>query len=332
MHTFPSFQDGFVRRALVGTLFHELPDGLRFDYELWRWIACAILGLTLFLLYRESCKSRFGLCVLIVFFISPFGAYLFHEIGYLDQVLMVGLFAVARALAASRLGLSVAILCTCMFVHELALFFVVPMAMSAIYDRVGIRKCALVLAPVLLCTLIIYVNRWVEPDAIGILENEVLAKANFKQRQDFWHLYMSDGKPLFRRYYQWHDLSKFLMVGHTAFFISFALTSRAKPTGLGLCVVLACVAPLGLGFMAWDVHRWLFLAWFNCVAALVVFGHRIERPPIAWVALLSAGLFMHMSEPQLFDRFTFRDPLDLAEIKAFVTSGLEQQLVETPKR
>src|SRR5262249_8126908 len=125
----PSVFDGFWRRSLLGTLLSPFGE-LRFDYHFLAALQGLVLLALLALLIVHAWRSDLRIKLLtILFLVGPGGGYLFHEVGYVEQVLYLMLVA---ALALENKWLSVGLMELALFVHEMAAFTVIPLYLASL--------------------------------------------------------------------------------------------------------------------------------------------------------------------------------------------------------
>src|SRR5262245_7372899 len=99
----PSAFDGFWRRSLLGSLLYPLGT-LRFDYRFVASVQALVLLSLVALLVVHAWRSDLRIKLLaILFLVGPAGGYLFHEVGYVEQLLYLMLVA-ALALEDKRFG------------------------------------------------------------------------------------------------------------------------------------------------------------------------------------------------------------------------------------
>ena len=91
----PSLFEGFHRRFLVGTLLLPLSEVLDYNYWLYATVAFAILVALLVVLVVVTLRARLvsQRFLVVAFFLLPTGGFLFNEVGYLDQLIYLMLFA-----------------------------------------------------------------------------------------------------------------------------------------------------------------------------------------------------------------------------------------------
>lgn len=145
----PSFFEGFYRRGLLGTLLYPLGE-FRFSYA---WISSIqiIVCITLLLCvlkyaYRAKIQQKL---MLMLFFLAPTGGYLFHVIGYSDQLLYLLLIFALVWVLHQWIGLPLMV--ASLFIHEAALFTIVPiyfvflLCNQAGFRRIAIDACVIVM-------------------------------------------------------------------------------------------------------------------------------------------------------------------------------------------
>lgn len=128
-----SYLDGFYRRALLGTFLYPL-GCIRFDYFFIAKVQILILLLALSLFIYFGVKNR-AFLVQSVFFLSAAGGYLFHEVGYVDQLLWIVAALAIWALDRNRLYLAASLLCLSVMAHEMAIFTAVPIMLAYVVIR-----------------------------------------------------------------------------------------------------------------------------------------------------------------------------------------------------
>src|SRR5215471_16671338 len=136
----PSVFDGFWRRSLLGTLLWPL-GALRFDYRFVASLQALALLALLAVLIVHAWRSDLRIKLLtILFLLAPTGGYLFHEVGYVEQVLYLMLVA-SLAFADKRLGLL--LMALALLVHEMAAFTVIPLWLAALVVEGRVRIAVL---------------------------------------------------------------------------------------------------------------------------------------------------------------------------------------------
>lgn len=135
----PSFFEGFYRRGLLGTLLYPLGE-LRFNYAWISSIQIAVLVTLLLGVLRYAYRAKVHQkMMLLLFFLAPTGGYLFHIIGYSDQLLYVLLMVALIFIQVQWVGLVLMI--ASLFIHEAALFTTIPIYFVALLiNHVSIKR------------------------------------------------------------------------------------------------------------------------------------------------------------------------------------------------
>src|SRR5215831_5382501 len=124
-----SLFDGFHRRFVVGTLLQPL--AIATDYNYWLFAAFSYLVLAAVLAVLTAAVLRAELIsqrlLVIAWLVLPTGGFLFHEVGYFEQILYLLLFAALALIRRNRLVAAACVLCVAPLVHEIALVTVIPL-------------------------------------------------------------------------------------------------------------------------------------------------------------------------------------------------------------
>ena len=123
----PSGFEGIWRRGLIGALLHPVGN-LRFDYHFVAALQGAVLLAVVVLLVRHALRSDWRIKTLtILFLLAPTGGYLFHEVGYIEQLLYLVLLG---ALAFEDRRHTVLVLAVTLFIHEMAALTIIPLYLA----------------------------------------------------------------------------------------------------------------------------------------------------------------------------------------------------------
>ena len=124
-----SVQDGGFRRSLLGTVLAPLWSF--FDYSYWAFASVSFVilaGLLIVIVIAGwKAKNNGQRMVALVWLLAPTGAYLFHEVGYLDQLLYLLLFLSVWLWAKSNPFIAIIPVTLSVFVHESAMVTTVPL-------------------------------------------------------------------------------------------------------------------------------------------------------------------------------------------------------------
>jgi hypothetical protein len=280
-----NYDHGFVKRALVGALLHNLDVPALKSYQFLFYLSLAIfvanvgLLLSAFAELHRSVHRGFQLAPL-VYASSLAVAYLGNTIGYFDHLgLLVTLFALRIADLERRVIFIAVSFGVLVFVHEAVFVIFLPVALWSVLaaphgeQRKARRVVAVVTTAMVLGLLTYFVsNATLSRDDALTMFREVEATANFRvDRAAFDVLHRSglDNLALMSR--SWEKAHHWREVG-----FSLATTLPACVALLVLAVVAmrraglrwpgwlfgmaTGLSPLALHAVGWDIHRWNSLA------------------------------------------------------------------------
>ncbi|MFE0028491.1 hypothetical protein [Amycolatopsis sp. NPDC059021] len=300
-----SLTDGFHRRFLVGTVLRPFAALFGYHYAVYAVAAFAVLGLLLTVLvvafFQAPSESRRFL--VIGWLLLPTGGYLFHEIGYLDQVLYLVLFAALWALRRDRPVVAGALMVASVLTHEIALLTVVPVFGLVLLRKLPFRKACAVLAPAAAAGLVVLT---VPPAGVGATHRfqRVLAEAGFPYRADALGLFDRTQAQSWQLY-SITDVLLYLLPILLVVVAGFLMLHR--PSAATLLPLAAMVAPVLLAFGGWDEARWGFLLITNFVLVLWFRqgGRELDLPRFGALAAILLVL-THLPMPY-FDGYQPRD-------------------------
>ncbi|MEV5716801.1 hypothetical protein AB0L41_23125 [Amycolatopsis mediterranei] len=300
-----SLTDGFHRRFLVGTVLRPFAALFGYHYAVYALAAFAVLGMVLTVavvaFFRTSSVSRRFL--IIGWLLLPTGGYLFHEVGYLDQVLYLVLFAALWALHRNRPVSAAALLMASVLAHEIALLTVVPIFGVVLLRKLPFRKACAVLAPSAAAGLVVLTVPPAEPGAVQRFQ-QVLADAGFPYRDDALGLFDRTQAQSWQLY-SITDVLLYLLPILLVVVAGFLMLHR--PSSATLLPLAAVVAPVLLAFGGWDEARWGFLLITNFVLVLWLRQGRRELDLPRFGALAAILLVLtHLPLPY-FDGYRPRD-------------------------
>ncbi|EME52733.1 hypothetical protein [Amycolatopsis decaplanina] len=248
-----SLTDGFHRRFLVGTLLKPFGH----DYLVFAVASFVVLGAVLaavaLAFFRGRTESR--RLLIVAWLLLPTGGYLFHEVGYLDQVLYLLLFGALWALHRNRTALASATMALSVTVHEIALLTVLPIFGFALLRTAPFRRACALLAPAAVLGLGILALPPVAPDAVDGLRRS-LSTADFAYRADALNLFGRTQTESWRLYSITGVLLYLLPI---AAVVIGGFLFLHRPTLAAAVPVAAIGAPALLAFGGWDDARWGFL-------------------------------------------------------------------------
>jgi hypothetical protein len=330
----PGFFDGIFRRGLLGTLLYPLGD-LRFSYYLIVGIQFAVLAALNVVIITHVFKANIGVrAAYILFLLAPTGAYLFHEVGYIDQLLYLMLFLV---LVLRNVVIVSVLLALSIFVHELAVFTIIPIYMAhKIITREKLTRLALPAAACAAAFLMVYFFLQTADSAVTDAFLQKLAeKAEYKVRVDYYNIHENTftGSRA-QLYYQKHLILEFCLVVALGAVIAFARSQPATTIRRKLLLfgagMAACTSPLLLGFLGWDTSRWIFLAFCSSFVMLYLWRASLRPPHYAAVGVIMA-LFLTFGDLRYFNKYTPRSS-DFQSIADFVGGGFLRQIRTRPSQ
>jgi hypothetical protein len=287
----PSAFDGFWRRSLLGTLLYPL-GALRFDYRFVASLQALVLLALLAVLIVHAWRSDLRIKLLtLLFLLAPTGGYLFHEVGYVEQVLYLMLVA-GLALADKRLGLL--LMALALFVHEMAAFTVIPLWLASLVVagryQTAIRHGLLLLA---VFAVIYLFFQTVDAAHIDRLMQAIKDTAGYTPRADYYaifrHQLVGPAPKIYFAVTDWYRLVTALalaLLAGAAFLRQSVVAAE--------CVLVACLAPLVMGFLGWDTSRFTFLSMAASFFMLIAFkGASPRLLGLAGAVLLAFALFGH---------------------------------------
>src|SRR5262245_23499936 len=260
-----SLQGGFHRRFLVGSLLHPLSEAFDYDYWLYATVAFVILGAVLVVLCVAALRARLvsQRFLVIAFLLLPTGGFLFHEVGYLDQLLYLLLFGSLWVLPRRAWIVAPALMTIAVLSHEIAILTVLPVLGFAVLRELDVRRAIAVLAPPAFVGLVILAIPATETGAVERLNN-TLRVSNFRPRADALALFQRSQSESWKLYSP-RDVFLFLLplavVSVAAFLLLYFLDGRSRHASALYAVLAsgAIGAPVLLAFAGWDEGRWAFL-------------------------------------------------------------------------
>ncbi|HTB23525.1 MAG TPA: hypothetical protein VK914_12565 [bacterium] len=327
-----SWADGFLRRGLLGSLLRPLACA-RFDPQFIWTIQFAVLACAIASLLWLGRRGTAGLC-LCLYLATDAGTFLFHEVGYPEQLILPLTLLACRLLVRRRALAAGLILALAALVHEMAVFTALPVLLVLWWRMPEPRRPSLwfLTAPLFLVLVVL------------VLGSTPLADATLQRYADSAAACGHPlGRPNFLGYYQETFAQEFRLYYHASELLGVVLPLLAT---LGLWILsgaalpgaemkerwallLACVCPLLLGFIGTDVNRWVFLALTQVLVLLGtadLAGAPARRGPstarrlLLALPLLAVVLFTHI---RLFDGFVPRS-VDLDGVLGFGSTVVEQ--------
>jgi hypothetical protein len=263
----------------------------------------------------------------ILFLVGPAGGYLFHEVGYVEQVLYL-MLVVALTPGDRRLGLL--LMALALFVHEMAAFTVIPLYLAALVvaDRQGTAlRHGLALLTVFAVIYLFF--QTVDAAHVDRLMQAIKDTAGYTPRADYYDVFRHRlTGPAPKNYFvisDWYRLTTAFALAAVA-----ATAFRWKGAFAALCVLVACLAPLVMGFLGWDTSRFTFLSLSASFFVLIAFKGASPRPFGVDAALLLAfalfGYFVY------FDDYQPRPLLPYPKLVGFLANDLPAEIAKFPRQ
>ncbi len=336
-----SLPDGFHRRFLVGTLLRPLSEATDYDYWLYATVAFVILAALLAVLIVAALRARLvsQRFLVVAFLLLPTGGFLFHEVGYLDQLLYLLLFASLWFLRRSAWMVAPVLMVLAVVTHEIAILTVIPIFGFVVLRDLHPRRAIAVLAPPMVVALIMLVVSPIDGGAVHRLTG-TLHVSNFTPRPDALSLFQRTQSQTWDLY-SVHDVLLFLVpiavVTVAAFVLLYWMGAGTRPRSFSIVYLLLGVgaigAPLLLAFAGWDEFRWAFLlmANFFVVVWLWLGDSGRELNPLQWVTLGAVVLMSLHAQLLYFDGYAPRSlrPSAITELGHQIDDGT---LFEIPQR
>jgi hypothetical protein len=344
-----SITEGFHRRFLLGSILHPIAVATGYNYWVFATksylVLAALLAVATVAMLRARLTSQ--RLLLIGWLLLPTGGYLFHEVGYYDQVLYLLLFGALWALHRNRPIIASLLMTIGVLVHEITVLTVLPIFAMAALRRMSLRHAILAVLPAAAVAGVVLVAvRPSTPGSASRLGN-ALAHANFPYRADALALFdRTQGQSW--QMYKISDVLTYLAPFAIVMVVAFALLAstdtglagpNGKPAGVSLTgaahIAAACVAigaPLLLAFAGWDQERWGFLLVTNFVIVLWLHladtGRELGRTQI--LVLVLAMLIITHIPLTYFDGYAAR-PFQWPAFRDFLHQISDHSLFAIPK-
>ena len=296
--------DGAWRRGLLGTLLQPIWSLTGYRYGVMALVALTFLGLLILVGLLVVVRARWDAqrLLIIVWFLSPAGGYLFHEIGYTDQVVYLLFFVAAWAMARSHFVIAIALVTFSVFLHELTLFTTVPLLLVLALVRGEPARRLVAFSFPALVGLVLARAPMMTPDQVGATGARLQEQLPFEIRMDAVALF---GRSLTQTWDMdfYSPLRGFVTVLPLMIVavgsISVVL-ARADNKGFSvprpvawLVVVGAVIAPFSLVFFGWDFYRWMFLGMVNfLILTVILWSSLTERPTLVVFGVALAPILM----------------------------------------
>ena len=337
-----SITDGFHRRFVVGTLLRPLANAADYNYWLFATFSFAVLACHLAILV--TCALRATLVsrrmLVIAFLALPTGGFLFHTVGYFEQVLYLLLFASIWLLHRKRLVAATIVMAIAPMVHEIAILSVIPIFGVAALRTTTWRRAVIITAIPAVVDVVVLLLPAASESAVPAL-TAALQQSNFAYRPDALELFTRTQTESWQLY-RVHEVV--VRVKPVAYFavITFGIlwwTNRAAwnaGTRLAtLAMFVACAAAIGipglLVYAGWDHNRWIFmiLANFFIIVWLLLDEARRDLNTRSIVALVVIVLVMAQLKLDYFDSQEPRG-LSYREVRTYLRQLRDGRITEIP--
>jgi len=290
-----SVQDGGFRRSLLGTVLAPLWSF--FDYSYWAFasVAFVILAGLLIVIVAVGWKAKNNgqRIVALVWLFAPTGAYLFHEIGYLDQLLYLLLFLSVWLWSKSNSLIAIIPVALSVFVHESAMVTTVPLLLFFAIAKGGFSKKLLAFAlPLGAAALVALEGTWTAEQSVSTVDR-LSTSLPFAFREDALFLFNMGIREtwVYVNPVPGLNLAAPFIVAIVIFWLLQAVRGRGitqKPFLLPSLALLASISPFLLIAGGYDIYRWVFLTLGNF--AIVLYWWLENRARSFDLADLALGL------------------------------------------
>lgn len=265
-----SVTDGFHRRILVGTLLRIFGTHYAIFAVFSFAVLAALLAVFTVAFVRERSETR--RLLIIAWLLLPTGGFLFHEVGYYEQVLYLLLFAALYALRRGRPVLAAGLMTASVLAHEITALTVLPIFALVLLQRFPFARAAALLAGPVLVELVVLTIPASAPDAVARL---TARGADFPLRPDAMALFQRTQSQSWQLYSSTAIL--ILLIPALLVVLLGFLLVRGRGAPITIALQLGAVgAPVLLAFGGWDAQRWAFLLITNFTVVLW-----LRRPEIA---------------------------------------------------
>ncbi|HSA53696.1 MAG TPA: hypothetical protein VLH10_26735 [Yinghuangia sp.] len=299
-----SLQDGFHRRFLVGSVLRPFAAPTGYPYELYVAVSFVVLAALVTVLATLAVRTRKPLqrLLVIAFLLLPTGGYLFHEIGYFDQFLYLGLFGALWLLFRGKWIAASVTMAAMVLIHEITLVTVLPLFFLVAMRELPVRRALMAIAPTVVLGLMVLIVPGSESGAPARFER-ILIGTDFPLRPDALALFgrtQSDSYDYFDPWdifvYLW-PLMALAAVG----MLVFARMGR-RPMRLTALSIAAAIAPMALSVGGWDQERWAFLLIANVCVVLWLWldDHGTHEVTTAQAGIILAVLLVASHVPLTF--------------------------------
>lgn len=332
-----SFSDGVIRRSLFGTVLEPIWNLGNHQYFWFALVAFAILAALLVVVITYALKSQLRVTrvVVLIWLLAPTGAYLFHEVGYLDQAIYLLLFLSIWAWKRVPVFVAVLPVAAAVCVHEIALFTVWPILLWWSFAQGTKRFQRLALLIPLIVGILVFLSKPLSAVDLDALHSRLTTVLAFEPRVDALALFGNNPAG------SWSEST---IIEGSAALLPYALAIVFMWIGIFIFsnisprtewyfaagAIIASLSPLLIIVSGWDFWRWAFLALSNTAILLVFwFTKKNQEPSRSMIiAMFIPVILLSTYSLKYFDDYQPRT-LNIREGLQEISSGT---LFETPTR
>lgn len=329
----PSIFEGFYRRSLLGTATFFLGD-LRFQYHTIASIQFAVF-IALNIVIIRACIKRGDQFkwFWVLFLLSPAGGYFFNEVGYIEQLLYLLMFA---ALASPSKLLGALVMLGSLWIHEMALFTTIPLYIGyLLLQQRPWKEIFTLIATSMICFGILYFFfQTTAPENLSQFLSSAAQVADHPIRQDYYTIFSNKfiGQR-FQWYYSINEIKNIVLIAPLWIIAAYGFSTSAKSSfqkiPLFISGLIICFCPLILGTFGWDVHRWIFLSIASTLCCIYGISNKLSTR-LLWILFALFALFSIFTNLEYFDGYTPRLSNWPAPVK-FLTEEFPGMIFVIPK-
>ena len=302
----PSAMEGFYRRSLIGSFIYFIGDA-RFEYYTIVKIQFIIFIVINFIIIRACFRGGSSFrWIWVLFLIGPAGGYFFHEIGYIDQLLFLILFIACGT--SSKFLASSLVVCS-IWIHEMAVFTIVPIYISFLIIRGNSwKEIASVAVGSIGSFVFIYIYfQTVEPNVVQLFLAHAQEFVDYPIRRDYYDIFFNEFAGNRQQlYYSKTDLFRITLISPLFFITGYLFSTKgssAKSKSILFAVgFITSSSPLCLGFFGGDTSRWIFLS-LASVTCCLYFARKYLFGYVQNAAIISFIIFMALGQFEYFDAY-----------------------------
>lgn len=305
----PSIFEGFYRRSLLGTATYFLGN-FRFQYHTIAAIQFAVF-IALNIVIIRACIKRGDQFkwFWILFLLSPAGGYFFDEVGYIEQMLYLLMFA---ALASPSKLLAAIVILASMWIHEMALFTTIPLYIGyLLLQQRPWKEVFTITAASLMCFGILYFFfQTTAPENLSQFLSSAAQLADHPIRQDYYTVFSNKfiGQR-FQWYFSINEIKNIALITPLWVVVAYGFSKSASSLFAKIIFftsgLIICLCPLILGTFGWDVHRWIFLSISSTLCCIYWVSHNLSAR-LSWAIVILFALFSFFGNLEYFDGYTPR--------------------------